>query len=94
MDGIQSLHNVIIFLTTNYLDQVDPALYRKGRVDHIIELDKTPAKYVKEYSEYIFPEYNFSEYDFRDVLGCELNSALLISKGNPEIYLEYLDKIE
>ena len=94
LDGIQSLHNVIIFLTTNYLEKVDPALYRKGRVDHIIKLDKTPAKYVKEYSEYIFPKYDFSQFQFKDTLGCELNSALLTSQNDPKIYLEYLDLIE
>lgn len=92
LDGIRNLHNIIIFLTTNYLNSVDPAIYRKGRVDHIIELGKVPAKNIREYSEYIFPSYNFSNFVFKDTIGCNLNSALLISQGNPIKYLNELSK--
>lgn len=90
LDGIRNLHNIIIFLTTNYLNSVDPAIYRKGRVDHIIELKKVPAKNVHEYSEYIFPDYDFSDIVFKDTIGCNLNSALLISQSDPIKYLEEL----
>lgn len=93
LDGIKSLHDVIIFLTTNHLELIDPALYRKGRVDYIVELKETSAAVIKKYSKYVFPNYNFDKYRFKDTLGCNLNSALLISEGDPEKYLKEL-KIE
>jgi chaperone BCS1 len=92
LDGIENIHNVIIFLTTNHLDKIDPALYRKGRVDHIIEFRDIPAVAVKEYSEYIFPEYSFDGIIFTDTIGCNLNSALLGSKGDPARYTDLLFK--
>lgn len=90
LDGIENIHNVIIFLTTNHLEKVDPALYRKGRVDKIIELEKVPVDSVRKYSEYIFPEYDFSSVKFTDTIGCNLNNALLGSKDDPEKYIDLL----
>lgn len=37
LDGYQYLHGCIIIMTTNLLDQIDPALTRPGRIDHSIE---------------------------------------------------------
>jgi len=91
LDGINSLHDVIIFLTTNHLEKLDTAITRKGRVDHIIELKLVPSIEVKAYSEYIFPEYDFSSYRFEDSLGCNLNSALLSSQTDPKLYLKNLE---
>lgn len=40
LDGGRGLDGCIIIMTTNHLEVVDPAIYRKGRVDHIIEFKK------------------------------------------------------
>lgn len=87
LDGIQSLHDVVIFLTTNHLEIVDQALYREGRVDRIIELKKVPAEAVKRYVHYIFPEYDISNVQFNDILGCKLNSALLSCKKDAKVFI-------
>lgn len=38
LDGIQSPENVIFMLTTNHPTSLDPALYRNGRINKIIEI--------------------------------------------------------
>lgn len=38
LSGANSIKNCFVFMTTNHIDQLDPALIRSGRVDHIIEL--------------------------------------------------------
>lgn len=90
LDGINSLHNAIIFMTTNHLDKIDPAMYRKGRVDYIVEIGEAPAEAVREYVCGIFPDYDFSSVEFRDTLGCNLNAALLASKGDVGVFLDVL----
>jgi chaperone BCS1 len=37
LDGVQYLKGCITVMTTNYIDKVDEALIRSGRIDHKIE---------------------------------------------------------
>lgn len=39
LDGIKPLHEVIVAVTTNNISKLPPAVYRPGRVDHLIEFD-------------------------------------------------------
>ncbi len=43
LDGIGSFTGRVLFMTTNHLDKLDPALLRKGRCDLIVEVVK-PSK--------------------------------------------------
>ena len=47
LSGINCIKNKFIFITTNHLEKLDPALIRKGRMDEIIKLDAltTEEKY-------------------------------------------------
>lgn len=38
LDGVATPHGLIVFLTTNYRDRLDPALLRDGRIDMDIEV--------------------------------------------------------
>src|SRR3989344_7057666 len=38
MDGLESFGNVVVFLATNRLKDIDPAIIRSGRIDRIIEV--------------------------------------------------------
>jgi hypothetical protein len=39
LDGSLCLDDTIYIITTNHLDHIDPAIYRKGRVDLLIHLE-------------------------------------------------------
>lgn len=92
LDGVCPLDSCLLFLTTNHLDRVDPAVYRSGRVDHLIEVGEVPAQEVKVFSQRLFPEEDFSSVQFSDTLGCNINKALLKAKDNPEDYVRYLQE--
>lgn len=74
LDGVVSLDGTVIFMTTNVLETIDPALVRPGRVDHIYELGALGHQEVLEYIELMFPgEYRPEEgVVFQDIMGCVL----------------------
>lgn len=92
LDGLIPLHDVIIFLTTNKIENIDPALYRKGRVDYLMEIAEITNEDIKRYCEYMFPNYDFSKVVFNSTVGCNINEALLYSRGEPERFLESLER--
>jgi hypothetical protein len=49
LDGMSSLNGSIIFMTTNCIESVDPAILRSGRVDSVMELPILRNSTVKEY---------------------------------------------
>eukprot|EP00300_Choanocystis_sp_HF-7_P029380 c3616_g1_i1.p1 GENE.c3616_g1_i1~~c3616_g1_i1.p1 ORF type:complete len:367 (-),score=54.38 c3616_g1_i1:739-1839(-) len=56
LDGVSSSEDRILFMTTNHLERLDPALVRPGRVDVIQEISwssphQTRAMFVKFYPE-------------------------------------------
>lgn len=53
-DGNLSIDNVIIFFTTNKIDEIDLALLRKGRVDMKFEIKNPDLNTVKKYYEHFF----------------------------------------
>lgn len=38
IDGAEKHHGILLFLTTNHIDRIEPALIRSGRIDNTIEL--------------------------------------------------------
>lgn len=38
LSGVGCIKNQLVFMTTNYLERMDPALIRPGRADHVIEV--------------------------------------------------------
>jgi DNA replication protein DnaC len=51
LDGAMSSHGQIVFMTTNYINKLDDALLRPGRVDLKIKLDEIKTK--KELQAYL-----------------------------------------
>lgn len=56
LDGVGRKHGMLCFLTTNYIDRLDPALKRAGRIDYIYTFDYVKEEQVKEMFEKFFPE--------------------------------------
>jgi chaperone BCS1 len=73
LDGIVSLDNKILFLTTNVREELDQALIRKGRIDHTIELKALEHVEVLEYIELMFPGHPVDySHVYDTILGCDL----------------------
>jgi len=84
LDGVVSLDNVVIFMTTNHIEKIDQAMLRKGRTDLIMELGymETP-----EIQEYVHSAYGKAiNEQFIPVAGCELQGLLLEHKQNFETF--------
>lgn len=48
LDGVVASEERLVFMTTNHLDRLDPALIRPGRVDKMIEMNNADDLQVKE----------------------------------------------
>ena len=60
LDGICKLRNLIIFVTTNHLPQLDPAL--KRRIDYFIKFDFCTKEQVKDMFKRFLPNENFETF--------------------------------
>lgn len=58
LDGVDVLDGQVIFLTTNYLDRIEPALIRDERVNHTIHLGLLQDEAIHRYINNVFPEHS------------------------------------
>lgn len=86
LDGVSTLDDVLVFLTTNHLSKVDPAVYRKGRVDKILHVGPIDPLTAQKYAESLFPGSSFDNVFSGPILGCQLHNALMMSKNNQSLY--------
>ncbi|HSI86105.1 MAG TPA: AAA family ATPase [Candidatus Methylacidiphilales bacterium] len=62
MDGIESLHEMVIILASNRADLIDPAILRPGRIDRKVKVNRpTRAEAEKIYRIYLTPDLPFAE---------------------------------
>lgn len=93
LDGIIGLDNQIVFMTTNHLEKIDPALVRKGRVDHIYEVKPLTHPQVVEYIQVVFPETLaekaplWKTFHFHDILGCDLQAIYMEHSDDPDEFM-------
>lgn len=76
-DGIDSPNNVIFVATTNYIEDIEPALIRRGRFDLTLEMNKIDYKLASEMIKDMCPHKEVSEYIQE---GQEINSSDLFTK--------------
>lgn len=62
MDGALYKEGTLCFITTNHLDQLDPALIRAGRTDVIREITKPSHELIQQYVGMFFNQNNFMMY--------------------------------
>lgn len=81
LDGIVQLDDVMVFMTTNHLENIDAALLRKGRVDQIYEIPLLTDAEVREYVQLMYPgEALNTEAVYLPIAGCDLQALFLEHK--------------
>lgn len=56
LDGVNASEGRIVFMTTNHVEKLDPALIRPGRIDMRIDLPNATTYQVKKMYERFFPK--------------------------------------
>lgn len=77
LDGVVSLDDTVVFLTTNHLEKIDAALIRKGRVDYIHEIPYLEDAEIKAYIKLMYPEAEVPQVTFDTMAGCDIQSHYL-----------------
>jgi len=69
LDGVSASEGRIVFMTTNHLENLDPALIRPGRIDLILELGQATLGQKEELVRRFFPDNNDFE-DYNEFVDC------------------------
>ena len=91
LDGTNPLNNTILFMTTNRLDLLKPAVYRKGRVDEVFFVDHpTPERFVQllnqtsEIKDRIIIENGPTQVEIASTCGCSRETVSRMVKSLAE----------
>lgn len=90
LDGIVRLDDAIVVMTTNHLESIDPAVLRKGRVDHIYEVKCFTDAEVRAYAQLMYPGQPLPEHPFADIAGCDIQALFLEHKDDFEGFAQAL----
>lgn len=98
LDGYYTLpEKSIVVLTTNYLSCLDSAVYRKGRVDYLIELEKPNREIIQTIFKYYYNEVLITEEDLKKLDGklptCEYTNSILLNIDNQQEAINELLKL-
>lgn len=52
LDGLETPDGAVLFLTTNHIDKLDPALIRAGRIDYCLEFKSPTLEQIREATEF------------------------------------------
>lgn len=54
IDGVDARNGQIIFMTTNHIEKLDPALIRSGRCNQVIEIKNPSPDLIEKYLRYLY----------------------------------------
>lgn len=97
LDGFCVRHGIIVFMTTNHLEKLDPALIRPGRIDMILHLDYCTVEQIQDMYRLFFnadiPEAILDKLVDRIVSPAELSCIFQHHRPNPQKALEEVVKV-
>lgn len=70
LDGVASLNDVVVMMTTNHLEQIDPALIRPGRIDHVVELPAPGDDAIRDHFIGLYPDIERHPIAWGAIPGC------------------------
>jgi len=77
LDGINTPDSIIIMMTTNYPERIDPAILRKGRTDHRVILTSLNDEAIRRYAAYAYHGNQLTRSKpFNPIKGCDLQSLI------------------
>jgi len=87
MDGIESLHDVVLILASNRQDLIDPAILRPGRIDRKIKVERPNYEASRDiFSIYLKPELPISREEVQRHGNPEAAREALIQEGLDELF--------
>lgn len=97
LDGVSTLDDRIIFMTTNHPENIDPAVVRAGRVDRSLELGPLTAVEVRDYIRLMFPavdEALIATTPYRNIVGCDLQELYMDHRNDLSDFLSSIPVYE
>lgn len=90
-DGAVALDDAIVFMTTNVLEEIDPAFLRPGRVDHVLYMGYLNHEDIASYVKLMFPDAEIPEGTiFQSVPGCIVQDRYFEHKDNSVAFINSL----
>ncbi|WJJ55181.1 AAA family ATPase [Xanthomonas phage RTH11] len=91
LDGVDVLDGQVIFLTTNYIERIEPAMIRDERVNEMVHLGLLNDEAIHRYIANVFPEHtNEPPLVYAPVAGATLQKLYV---RNHESYRAFIDSI-
>lgn len=89
IDGVKELNDLVIIMTTNHIENIDPAILRKGRTDLSIEVKQLDSEAVNKYSLLMYGK----PVDFvGEIKGCDIQSIVIDNKRDHAGFVKDLKK--
>jgi chaperone BCS1 len=93
LDGLSMPDNIIIIITTNHVEKLDPALIRSGRIDKIIEIPNPKKLEVEEYLNLFFDsDITLTDYN-KDYCMADIQNICLENKENLKKVVNLLENL-
>jgi len=77
LDGVSRRHKLITFITTNYVDKLDSALLRPGRIDYIVNFDHATKEQIESMFNNFRPDDTLFEEFYKKIKNTKFTTAIL-----------------
>jgi len=97
LDGMARKHKMITFMTTNYIDKLDNALKRPGRIDYTISFNSATEKQIIEMFSHFLPNIKIPSKIIENIIKKKITTAMLQkflfeNRNSKDIFLD-IDKL-
>lgn len=100
IDGVASAEGRIIFMTTNHVERLDPALIRPGRADVKLYFGNATQDQAKRMYQRFYPEFAHLAHDFGSLITdrkysmAVMQDYLMLHRDNPEKALKSVGELD
>lgn len=96
IDGVQTNHGRILFLTSNNIENLDRALIRPGRIDLMLEIDYADNYVLKQFFNKFYSgyEFDYKKFIMKDyVTSAKIQNLILENIKDPHNVLKQLKEV-